>query len=131
MKAKITNQMFQVVKTLSKGGATVKEISEYLKLGTSTITRIRAAETYEEYKQICAASAINAKKKAEKVASEAEPQDVQATEPAPAPKPSASDYYKDVRVYAELARHGAELRQLNETMKLISNKLAFIVDQLV
>ena len=62
---KVTDSVFWAAKTLFKGGASNKEIGEYLKLSPCTVKWIKKAETPEEYRNIIAAAHIPKSKKAE------------------------------------------------------------------
>ena len=108
-KKPVTESMFKAVKTLISGGASYKECAEYMQIGYSTVCRIASAETFDEYRQIIAAINIKineSKKKAEE------------------PKPvNGTSIYQTNRVI-EL------LKQQNELLTIVSNKLAFIVEQL-
>ena len=46
---KITKSIYNCIKTLLAGGATNKEISEYLMLAEETIRRVKKSENYEDY----------------------------------------------------------------------------------
>lgn len=50
---KITESVFNAIKTLLKGGANLEECSEYMKVSTSTVSLIKKSATYEEYRQNC------------------------------------------------------------------------------
>lgn len=114
-KTKVTKRIYEAAKILFKGGATAKEVAEYLEIGSSTAQRIKAAETYEEYVQATSAGvfsvkAIKAKETAEKQHETKETRynvTIQATH------------------YME-----QELRKANELLTGISAKLAFFVDEL-
>ena len=49
---KITKSAFNCAKMLLKGGATNKEVAEFLQISDETVRRIKKAETYEEYLNI-------------------------------------------------------------------------------
>ena len=116
-KRKIDLKTFKAVKTMLCGGATTEETAEFLEISQATVSRIRQSETWEEYHQIIAA--MYAKQNAlEKQKS----QPVVESIPVPAPTPLNQAYLNN-RVY-EL------LKEQNEMLKLISNKMAFIVEQL-
>lgn len=134
--AKVTESVFKAVKILSEGGATIKEISEYMKLGECTVTYIRRAETFEEYKQIIAAlhAKWRQKKAAEKAAKEApkeEPKEPPKEEPKEAPKeePKVVEHRQSITIQATHFMM-QELQKTNELLTGISAKLAFIVDEL-
>ena len=119
-KRKIDIKAFKAVKTMLSGGATIEETSEFLDVSPATISRIRQSETYEEYRQIIAAMWVKQKAQEQQ---ESKP----TAEPAPAPVPvpmSLNQGSLNNRIY-EL------LKEQNEMLKLISNKMAFIVEQLV
>ena len=124
----VTPKLFDAVKIMTKGGATIPEIMEYFDLSSSTISRIRASENFTEYKNIIAARAIGAKKQAIKPT---EPvNEVTHVEPiTKTVEPQIIEHRQSVTIQATHYMM-EELRKLNETMTLISNKLAFIVEQL-
>lgn len=125
---KVTENVFRVVKLLIKDGAKSREISEYMKISTATVSIIRNSETYEEYKhnalevsqskrfkrEQAAAIAIKAKEQEQK----AETQEVEQ----PKASPFAGSY--------QMNRLIEEMKKQNEMLAHISNKLAFIVEQL-
>ena len=127
-KAKVTEKMFKAVKQLTEGGATISEIAEYFLLGHSTVSRMRAAETWEDYTHTIQAIALSCKKKkAEKSAEKAEqPKAEQKEEPQEQPQKVIQ---QNVTIQATHYMM-QEMQKTNELLKLISNKLAFIVDQL-
>ena len=63
--AKITEQMFKAVKQLTEGGATIQEICNYFHISAATVSRIRASQTYEEYKHESAVAYLAVKAKRE------------------------------------------------------------------
>lgn len=125
---KVTEGVFRSVKLLIKDGATSREIGEYFKISTATVSIIRNSETYEEYKhnalevsqrkrikrEQAAAIAIKAKEQAQK----AETQEAEQ----PKASPVAGSY--------QMNRLIEEMKKQNEMLAHISNKLAFIVEQL-
>ena len=117
MKSKIDSKLFWAVKTMLQGGASTEEIVNYFSVSACSVTRIRKSESYEEYKQILAAVNTAIKKKNAEKATE-EP-----VKAPPAPAGTMNQMYIQNRVY-EL------LKEQNELLKLISNKLVFIVEQL-
>ena len=137
-RVKIDENMFWTVKTLTKGGATIPEISDFLKISTSTVSRIRASESLQEYKNQLAAIALEikarnqAKKASEKKHEENIPAPVTAPEKAPE-KPAKDVQEKQDRTQYNYVNNRVleELKAQNELLKLISNKLCFIVEQLM
>lgn len=125
---KVTKSKFEAVKILLAGGASVKEIGKYLDLSDNTIYKIKTSETYEDYEKYVAekvaksqaARAIKLKK-----AKEEENQKY--------PKPDAVTITSDMtqsQANYQINRVVEQMKQMNDHLKLISNKLAFIVDEL-
>lgn len=130
--------MFKAIKTLLKGGASAKEVSEYLNVSEPTVYACKKVDTHEEYvnartardlerKQIAAIKAKEekaqkAKEVAEKVgavpASQLAEQIPQVVEHKQTVQITATHYMTE------------ELREIKEVLKCISNKLAFIVNDL-
>ena len=139
-KTQITKSIFDCVKFLTKGGATIDECSNYLKIGKSTVSRIRQADTYEEYKSAAKAAfygyakgAIN--KEAEKKLEEEQKkqEELKRQEEEEAKKQIAAQKPQPVIQTVQVqATHYMmeELREMNKILSLISSKLAFIVEQL-
>ena len=115
----INEKTFYLAKMLLKAGATHEEVSETLDISPASVYRIKQAETFEEYKNICAARALACKEKRNSAP--------KAEEPKPDPKPVINPTVVRVEATHYMME---ELRKLNDTMTLISNKLALIVDQL-
>ena len=121
---KVTEKMFKAVKQLTDGGATVPEIAEYFMIGHSTVSRIRAAETWEDYTHTLQAIALSYKKKrADKSAEKAE-------QPKEEPKEEPQKVIQQNVTIQATHYMMQEMQKTNELLKLISNKLAFIVEQL-
>ena len=134
---KVTPSLFRAVKAMTKDGATYEEIEDFFKISHATVTRIKYAENYEEYRNECVArsKAIHAKRQAKR--QEKKAAEMAAAQPEPEKKPEKVEYvapqvtpggflassYQTNRIIEELAKQ-------NEILKIISNKLAFIVDEL-
>ena len=124
---KITKEIYECAKTLFKGGATTQEVANYLKIGISTAGRIKKSETLEEYKQIQALMVANWKgNKKKKAEQKADPKPEQKPETKPEEKPQTFN----VSGQYTMNRMTELLKEQNEMLKIISNKLAFIVEQL-
>ena len=138
-KPKVTESTWKAIKTLLKGGATYKEICEYMNIASSTVSQIKSSETYEEYKHkvyltsgyyrkkmaaIEAAKQKEEKKKAkeedEKVVPVVEPQET---------KTQVVEHRQTIQITATHYMM-EELKKANELLTLLSNKLAFVVDEL-
>lgn len=136
-KAHITSNMFNAIKIMLNGGATGKEVEEYLGVSDSTVSRIKKAETFEEYRQMCAAThAYYLKKKAKEEQKKAE-QEQKAKEAAEQvdmnSAPQKQEYQKPVVHSVTIqATHYMmeEMQKTNDLLKLINNKLGAIIDDL-
>ena len=108
---KITEQVFNAVKVMLKGGATQKEAAEYLRISYQTVNRIARSETFQEYVNMVYADGKNRYTRTDTVTDDKQKGG------------TLSANYQINRIYEQL-------KTLNETMTIISNKLAFIVDEL-
>ena len=119
----IDEATYNVVRKLREDRVTAKEIARVIPISISTIGRIKASENYEEYKtaaSVAAYSVKSMKAKEEKKQEEQKPQTVAAAEP----------ILPTIRVVAE-GFMMEEMKKQTELLKGISEKLAFIVEQLV
>lgn len=126
MKGKVvTKEVFEMVKALVAGGARNVDIIKYTGLSDLTIGRIRHAKDIEAYRIVVAeakqkskakakAEAVKAEEKKEPVKAVAEEKPVQMLQVSP---------YQFNRLIEKVAEQ-------NELLKLISAKMAFIVEQL-
>ena len=125
---KMTENKFTAIKLLLKSGATQKEAAEYLDVSLATVYRVHTAETFEEYKNALAvtARAMAAKRKDNKPAGRA------ATEtPGNAPKQPVQTIEAQHPATVQLPFYVMEqLRKTNELLTGISQKLAYIVEDL-
>ena len=62
-RANITPKVFDAVKILFKGGATLEEVCDYMNISKATANRIKRAENYSEYKTLSSGSAFFANQK--------------------------------------------------------------------
>ena len=82
MKTKLNEKTFRAVKLMTAGGANIAEIAECFAISSSTVSRIRTSESYEDYCSLRAAEydqrkqerAEKARKAAEQVPPAAAPQ---------------------------------------------------------
>ena len=120
----IDERAFRAVKIMLDGGASYAEITEFLKVSSASIGRIRNCQTFEDFKKARQAEAFMAKKAAQE-------------------KETAKKQTEEVKVESETkviheqsitiqATHYMmqELKQTNEYLKLISTKLCAIIDDL-
>ncbi|MCR5566018.1 MAG: hypothetical protein K6F61_04140 [Clostridiales bacterium] len=135
----ITESLFLAIKSLLNAGATYPEVKKYYGISDNTCRNIRHAETFAEYKQIIAAiAAKNSElKKARKIAkakkAAEEVKAVPASElPVPEPDVKPVQVVEHKQSITIQATHYMmqEMQETNKLLKDISNKLAFIVEQL-
>ena len=124
---KLTETKYKAIKLLLKGGATVKEVMDYLQISEPVIYGVRNTENYAEYVNARAERELKRKQIAAMKAKEAEKKE----EPKPEVKviPQVVETKQTVQITATHYMT-EEMRKTNELLKLISNKLAFIVDEL-
>lgn len=131
MKTKLNEKTFRAVKLMTAGGANIAEIAECFAISSSTVSRIRTSESYEDYCSLRAAEydqrkqerAEKARKAAEQVTPAAAPQTFAA------PQPQVVEHRQTVTIQATHYMM-QEMKKTNELLELISRKLTFIVDQL-
>ena len=127
---KLTETKYKAIKLLLKGGATVKEVMEYLQISEPVVYGVRNTENYAEYINARAERELKRKQIAAMKAKEAEKKEAK-----PEAKPEVKEVVqqmiepKSVQITATHYMQ-EEMRKTNELLKLISNKLAFIVDEL-
>lgn len=113
---KVTQSKFDAVKTLLKGGATVREIMRYMEISDATVYMIKAAETLAEYESMIAEKSLK-----QQAAMHAKAQPVVTDDKQPVGTMSAN--YQMNRL-CELVKKQVEL------LELLNNKVAFVVDEL-
>ena len=136
MATKMTDKLFRAVKIMIAGGATSTEISEYFNISLSSISRVRQAETFQEYRVMQAATygkrkpakTQDAPKQSEQLNPAAQ-QNPPMQQPAPAQQPQVVEHRQTVTIQATHYMM-QEMKRTNELLELISRKMAFIVDQL-
>ena len=133
---KLTERQFSAIKMLLKGGATQKEAAEYMQVSYNTAYWVGKAETYEEYLQMQAERVLKRKQVAA-IKAKGEPQGKPQGKPQEKPQgikeqtPATQviEHRQTVTVQATWAMT-QEMQKTNKLLELISNKLAFIVDEL-
>jgi hypothetical protein len=122
---KLTERQFSAIKMLLKGGATQAEAAEYMQVSPNTAYYVNKSENFEEYLHIKAEKQLIKKKQfaAIKAKHEAE-QKVDSPQ-----MPQIVEHRQTVTVQATWAMT-QEMQKTNKLLELISNKLAFIVDEL-
>jgi len=122
---KITEKLFKAVKIMLEGGATYEEVKDYLGVSLQTCARIKHSENYADYKNVLAAMAV--KNKGYKQA-KANPKPVE-EKPVEEKPVQVVEHRQNVTIQATHYMM-QEMQKTNELLKEISNKLAFIVEQL-
>lgn len=107
--AHITESVFKGIKFMLRGGATVNDIRASYPVSIDTIRRIRKVNTFAEYLE-------NQRRNTQRN----EPEKV---EPLKQQGGTLSAGYQINRIYEAL-------KEQNEILRLLSNKVAFIVDEL-
>lgn len=130
---KVTESVFNAVKTLLKGGATGTECAKYMKISTPTVTMIRRSETYEEYMNNRYAWTERKEKKSVGKQTNVAQQATQTNVAQQATAESDAHIAESKQTIVVQASHYMleEQKKTNELLTSISNKLAFIVEELV
>ena len=130
-KLRVTQGIFNAVKTLQKGGATNKECADYMHISSATVSMIRNSEDYTEYKNkmVELSASHREKRKMESDANGkgiAQPKNV---DQIPTGEGKIVEHRQTVTIQATHYME-QELRKTNELLTQISAKLAFFVDEL-
>lgn len=120
----MTNQQFITVKTLQEAGSSSQEIATYLKLGHKAVCVAYRSETYDEYKNECTAIAMRAKAKKKE-----EPVEAKTKQPEEPAQPKIVEHRQTITIQATHYMM-EEMKDMKELLKVISAKLAFIVEDL-
>ena len=121
---KVTEDKYNAVKILLKSGETQKKVGKYMGLAENTVGLIKRSENFEDYRNRMLATSVKFRGK--------DNQQEQKTVPEPEKKEQPAqvvEYRQNVTIQATHYMM-EEMRIANETLKLISNKLAFIVEEL-
>ena len=129
---KLTERQFSAIKMLLKGGATQKEAAEYMQVSHNTAYLVDKAESFEEYLHMQAEMVLKRKQVAA-IKAKGEPQEKPQEKPQEikeqTPATQVIEHRQTVTVQATWAMT-QEMQKTNKLLELISNKLAFIVDEL-
>lgn len=106
---RITEQVFNGVKAMLKGGASQKEAAGYAGVCVNTVYRIQKAASYDEYLGYAYANGRNAY---------------------PAENPHNKQETKQTVIVQATWQMTQEMQNTNKLLEQISNKLAFIIDEL-
>lgn len=133
MRKTMDDKTFNCVKIMLMAKAPYAEIEKYLGVSKATIGRISGCESFEEYRQMMTAAAIAYKQKKEQEKAQEKLQEQPEEKPEEQPEAKPEQPEKVVRYNVTIqATHYMEEQQkrTNELLTLISNKLAFIVEEL-
>ena len=130
---KVTKKIFEAVKILLESGTPVKEICKYLKLSDATVYVLKSCEKYEDYEQYVAEKI--AKSNAARSIKMKKAKEAANTEEAPAPQVEAKveppvqvvEHRQTVTIQATHYMM-EEMKKQNETLALVSNKLAYMME---
>lgn len=123
---KVTKGVFDAVKLLLQSGATASEIKKYFNICGDVVGWIRHAETYEEYTNANYERNQRRIEKRQKAAVAIKAKEQQAEQRTEHP---AQDVKQTVMVQLPYILT-QEIKRQNELLEAISNKLAFIVQDL-
>ena len=118
---KVTQQIFDTVKTLLNSGVSVSNICDMLKISNGVVYTIKLCDNLQGYKQYI--------KDVNKRSTERKKKEAKKEEPAQEPVPQVVEHRQTVTVQATHYMM-EEMRKTNELLTVISNKLAYIVDDL-
>ena len=129
---KVTEEIFDTVKFMVKGGASISKCSKTLGLCPATISYIKRAKTFEEYRQIV--QETNLKKIAKRkglTAEKPEPQTVEEHKEEIKEEVTATPQTIEYHVTLVANQYMAEqLKKQTELLTLINNKLTLIAEDL-
>ena len=116
-RGKVTQGVFDAVKICLNGGGSITETAKFMKLSQDVVRMIRDSENLQEYKALMYEK-CNPKKK--QIAA------IKAKETEKTPE-NVKPYSITIQATHYMEQ---ELRKTNELLTLISNKIAFTVDEL-
>lgn len=133
----VTPQMFSCIRTLLDAKAPYAEISRYLGVSHSVISKVTACETFEEYQALLATysqrqKASYARKAAAKTTSQKRSEEETIPDNDEPVKGTVANGNESRQTVIVQASHYMleEQKRTNELLTSISNKLAFIVEEL-
>ena len=122
----VDKRRFDAIKIMIESGAKNEEIEKFMNVSTWVICKVKKSETYEEYRNIIAA--INLKKKQKKEREEEKTVSEKDTrKPEPEQKMTGADIMSSTYKMTQLID---AVKKQTEVLTLISNKLAYIVEEL-
>ncbi len=127
MTIKITEKTYKAIRILIESKTPYKEIADYMNVSVASVQRVATSETYEEYK--AQLGGYYYKKKAEAAKAEAMKKAEKKEYPKDEPPVQVVEHRQNVTIQATHYMM-TEMQKTNELLTLISNKLAFIIDEL-
>jgi hypothetical protein len=121
MTKKVNETIFKAVKAMTAGGFSIDNIAEIAQIAPATVSRIRKAVDLEDYYADMAQTARKNHAKKMAMCADNMPHELAA--------PQVVEHRQTVTLQPTWAMT-QEMQKTNELLKLISNKLAFIVDEL-
>ena len=118
-RTRITENIYNAVKLILRGGAKTKQAAEAMGISVNTVHRINKTESYQEYVNLAYMNGSAWYREQEKQDKKPE----EKIEPLKQAGGQLSSGYQLNRIYEAL-------KEQNELLKLLSNKVAFIVDEL-
>lgn len=122
---RITENIYNAVKMILKGGATAQETAKAMGISTNSVYRINKCGTYEEYVNLAHMNGSARYREGTKQETEqkTEQKAEAIAEPVKQQGGTLSAGYQLNRIYDAL-------KEQNEILRSLSNKVAFIVDEL-
>lgn len=121
-RTRITENIYNAVKLILRGGAKMTEAAEAMGISVNSVHRINKANSYNEYVNMAYMNGSARYREQEKKEKE-EQQETPQAETLKLPGGQLSSGYQLNRIYEAL-------KEQNELLKLLSNKVAYIVDEL-
>ena len=116
-RTRITENIYNAVKLILKGGAKASEAAEAMGISLNSVHRIKKSESYVDYVNFAYMNGSNRYRSKEQEAPKEEKADLKQ------PGGTLSSAY-------QMNRMCEALKEQTELLKLLSNKVAFIVDEL-
>ena len=125
-RTKITENIYNAVKLILKGGSGTKEAAQVMGISTNSVLRIEKASSYADYIETAYQNG-SARYKKQEPKPEPEPPK---QEPPKQEAPAQVVEHKQTVVVQATWQMTQEMRKTNELLAAISSKLAFIVEEL-
>ena len=135
---KVTEQVFNTVKFMVKGGASISQCAEAIGISTVTVSYIKRSETYENYKKLMYENSGGYKKKMKAIrereeaikAEKAEKEEENKEEHKEEPKQESTQPVEHHITLVANQYMAEQLKKQTELLTLINNKLTLIAEDL-